>query len=733
MKRLEDALADNDNILGIVLGSATNHSADAVSITRPHAASQARLSESILHVAGVDPLDVGYVEMHGTGTQFGDLNEIQSVTDVFAPTNRERKSPLYLGTVKANIGHGESAAGVTSLIKILLMMRENAVPPHVGIKTTINRSFPTDLKARNVHIPKDLVQWKENSRARFAFLNNFSAAGGNSALLLQDAPRQPVGDDHNDRKWYVVALSAKSVASLRANMLRLVVDIDQNSLNLPSLSYTSTSRRIHHSHRVAFSVSDTSQLKDALRKQEADFEGLVPKPRETPNVVFIFSGQGSFYLGIGKDLFRTSPTFQESILNMDKLANMMDLPSIIPLIRGDEVAAERDALSTSAVQLTLLCVQMALAQLWQSWGIKPTAVIGHSLGEYAALMVAGVLSIADTIALVGARARLLENKCTPGTHSMLAIRASPSTVHAALLKKDYEMVCWNADEESVIAGTSQNMEDLSRKLYEMGHKSTTLKVPYAFHSAQMEPIMDDFLKFTSRLSFRKPRIPYISSTLGRVSVKDSDDLGPQYLVKHLRSTVLFSPALKAALNDGLLTQKTHYVEIGPHPTCSAMVKSLIPDAKVVASLHKTEAPWESLTKSLAKLYVDNVGIEWSGIHKGPESSLRPLDFPKYCFDTRNYWIDYVNDWCLTKGSTPPAIPSVKCLRLWEQESRLSTSTIHSITLEDIGSDGGTFKVQTDMTEPFLRSLVFSHLVNGTPLCPSVSHHQMIVDVLLTLL
>lgn len=241
LKRLEDAEADKDPILGVILGSATNHSAEAVSITHPHAGAQEFLYKKVLNAAGVDPHDVTYVEMHGTGTQAGDATEMRSVTNAFAPENRRRRpdQTLHLGAVKANAGHGEAASGITSLVKVLLMMEKSIIPPHCGIKGKINRTFPKDLEERNVHIAFKPTPWiRPEGKSRRLFLNNFSAAGGNTALLLEDGPPGVARERNDPRSSHIVAVSAKSEFSLKENLKSLVAILDESAMDLPSLSYT---------------------------------------------------------------------------------------------------------------------------------------------------------------------------------------------------------------------------------------------------------------------------------------------------------------------------------------------------------------------------------------------------------------------------------------------------------------------------------------------------------------
>lgn len=416
LKRLDDAFLDKDPILGVIHAAATNHSAEAVSITHPHAGAQQFLFSKVLQESGVDAHDVSYVEMHGTGTEAGDGIEMQSVSSVFAPPHRRRRpdQPLYLGAVKANIGHGEAASGICAMIKVLLMLQKNTIPPHCGIKGTINKGFPKDLRERNVNIALEKTPFSRPAGgSRFVFLNNFSAAGGNTALLLEDGPEKKPGGTPDSRSTSVVTVSAKSLASFKNTVQRLKTYVDRNEdIDLPSLSYTSTARRLHHNYRAAFAVTDLAQVSAALAAMKDKPHD--PISRVAPQVAFAFTGQGSQYSGLGKLLFKTSRQFRSDLEQFDHISRSQGFPSFMGLVDGSK---DIQTLSPVAVQLGMTCVQIALVHLWASWGVHPSIVIGHSLGEYAALNAAGVLSIADTIYLVGKRATLLETDCTIGTVS----------------------------------------------------------------------------------------------------------------------------------------------------------------------------------------------------------------------------------------------------------------------------------------------------------------------------
>lgn len=724
-------MADKDPILGMILGAYTNHSAEAESITRPHSGAQRAMFNKILNSTqdAVDPTSVSYIEMHGTGTQAGDASEMQSVLETFAPSVgvRNEEQALYLGSAKANIGHGEAASGVSSLIKIMMMMRENTIPPHCGIKTRINHKFPKDLNERNVRIAREgPVAWERTaSQPRRVFVNNFSAAGGNTALLVEDAPlasELPALQGTDTRTTHLVAVSAKNGPSLEGNLQSFLRFLQQNpSTSIGELSYTTTARRIHHPHRVMLAASSIDDLRVQVEGAIRDKTGANrPKAHK---IAFAFTGQGAQFAGMGRLYLENFSLFRSEILRLDHLGQCLGFPSVIPVFEADESENILDS-SPVAVQLASICMQIALTKLLASWNIVPTAVVGHSLGEYAALNAAGVLSDADTIYLVGKRAELIQETCSQGTHSMLVVRSSVSEIEASLRGKDinYEFACVNSPTETVLAGSVAEVEKAEKVLTKSGMRTTILKVPYAFHSSQVDPILEKFSNLASGAAFSAPNIPVIRPLSGTVASPTDSDSGfsPEYLAKHCRDPVNMLKALQAAHDERVITSETVVLEVGPHPAVSAMVKATLgsqivtlPTSQRTSSAKQSKSQWQVLTDSLKRLYSVGTDIRWAEYHRDFTSAHRVVPLPAYSWDLKDYWIQYVNDWSLRKGD-PPLILS--------GASGLDTTTIHKIVDETPGSDGNSVKivVEADVSRPDMNPLIQGHKVDGIPLCtPSV--------------
>ncbi|KAM0245977.1 hypothetical protein ACHAQJ_010382 [Trichoderma viride] len=719
LKRLEDAIAEHDPILGVISGAHTNHSADSVSITRPHSGAQEEIFNKLLTESGVHPHQVSYIEMHGTGTQAGDATEMASVLNSFAPSANPGRLPhesLHLGSTKANVGHSESASGVTALIKVLLMMQKDMIPPHCGIKGKINHKFPTDLDERNVHIARIATEWKrrdEFNNTRRAFVNNFSAAGGNTALLVEDYPEPMISSSQLDsRTAHLVTISAKSIQSLKGNVEKLRDFVQQEKSTegfLRKLSYTTTARRMHHAFRVAIPAANYDQLLSALNEEVK--RDNHKRYTDVP-VAFVFSGQGSQYSAIGQHLLHFA-SFRDEINSYDSLAQRHGFPSIMPLIDGSINVEDLEPL---VVQLGTTCVQMALASLWVSFGMQPAYVVGHSLGHYAALKVAGVLTASDTIYLVGKRARLLQDKCSRGSHAMLAIRGSVDHIQTYLDEDIYDVSCINGPQDTVVSGCVDDIESLSQKLMSHSVKATRINVPFAFHSAQVDPILDELQTIASQVTFHSPCVPIGCPLLGKsFLVGEAPSFEANHIKRHCREAVDFRGILQSARDDGLISEKTVWIELGPHTVCSTLLKAnLGQDNIAVPSLMRNIDGWQVLASSLATLYCQGLSIIWDEYHRDFEACKEVLRLPAYSWDNKKYWIDYVHDWLLTRGD-PPA-QSVAPVSV--PSSTFSTASVHRIVHELVDKGKLTLTAECEFTSEQLHEVVHGHVVNGNRVCTS---------------
>ncbi|KAJ0107608.1 hypothetical protein J7T55_007799 [Diaporthe amygdali] len=743
LKRLEDAEADNDNILGVILSAGTNHSAEAVSITHPHAGHQADLTREILAQASVSPFDVDYVELHGTGTQAGDGQEMKSVTDVFAPLNgdkrRSSKHPLHIGAVKANVGHGEAVAGPTALLKVLLMFQKEAIPPHVGIKNSLNPNLPQDLDRRHVRIPFEKTPWLQNSiRSRIAVVNNFSAAGGNSSIVIQEGAhaggiKMAAGkkDTADPRSNHVIAVSAKSKASFRGNIQRLLDYLEEHpNVSLANLSYTTMARRYHHNHRVAISTpgDGVAQLKKHLSStlQSADSHKPI-SPTGPPPIVFAFTGQAASHRSMSLELFRDVPSFRTHLQYLDSLSQSQGFPSFIPVLDGSY--PQDHTHPPTVTQLALVCMEIALARYWESLGVRPDVIVGHSLGEYAAFHVAGVLSAVDTIFLAGRRAMMIEEKCQRGSHKMLAVRASVNSIREAVGDMPFEVACINSPQDTVLSGPVDDINNLAEKLQSSASfKSSHLDAAYAFHSEQMDPILDEFEDIaTTGVLFQTPRLPVISPLLGRV-IFDDKTINAKYMRRATRETVDFLGAIQKAQQISTVDETMLWVEIGPHPVCVGLARSILTAAPVmVPSLRRGESNWQTMSQSLAAVHNAGITVDWREYHRPFESGLRLLDLPSYAWNEKNHWIQYNGDWALTKGNNfydaekEAARAKNTVLTPTASLHELRTSLVHHVVDETFSESAGRVVVQSDMMAADFLAAAWGHKMNGAGVVTSSIH------------
>ena len=748
LKRLSDALADKDPIFGVIAGASTNHCGQSVSITRPHEGDQLSLFRRILRQSNTSPLDVSYVEMHGTGTQAGDAAEMRSVLGAMAwdeqRNNTKAPRPLHLGAVKANVGHAESASGVTALIKVLLMMQHSRIPPH-RLDGPLNHGYP-DLAARNVHIALGGSKpWRREECAngrRTAFLNNFSAAGGNTALLLEDSPllsdgRGASGHDSggkeapaqilDPRSCLPVTVSARTPSALSQNIMSLVEHLRAHpDISLPALSYTTTARRLHHKFRVLVSGSDVAGITAALGRRAGDtVKGL---KNAAPKIAFAFTGQGALYSGLGKQLFDHVGGFRADVCHFDRIAQRQGFPSFLSLIATQATDGKdaTPAVEPLVAQLALTCVQMALSNLWTLWFGAPSAVVGHSLGEYGALYAAGVLSASDTIYLVGARAQLLTKNCVQSSHSMLAVKTSLGAFEHEMSQTGCTVACLNSSVNTVVSGSNLAVHQLAEALKSKQIETVLLSVPYAFHSSQMDPILSDFETLASAVTFNEPIIPYISPLLAE-TLTNREALGSSYLVRAARECVNFHGAIEAARCAKVVDESTIWVELGAHPACSGMIKQIMGShTTTLPSLKKNADTWKLLCGSLEALHQTGVEIRWNEFHRGFNAAQTVVPLPAYKWDLKNYWIQYRHNFCLTKGDEPLLLTNTATST--PEITPALSSSVHRVLEQTHSDDRSKLLTESELHDPRLAPILSGHVVNGAMLCPSSLYADMALTI-----
>lgn len=776
IKRLEDALADNDNVLATILSGATNHSAESISITQPHAGAQIANYQQVLDKAGVSPLDVSFVELHGTGTQVGDAVESASVLNFFAPPDRRLRSEqrLHLGAVKSNIGHGEAAAGVASLIKVLLMYQHGTIPRHVGIQTSINPVVAQNLAHRNAGILPKNATWLPMSPGgkRYSVVNSFGAHGGNTTLLLEDAPsprsRPRIQDNLSSTTatCQVVCVSAKSKASLRGNVNALLRYLDAHpDTDIADVAYTTCARRIHHHIRIACSVSSTAQLREFLQSAAVDVDVRAKHVSSSKQklVVFAFSGQGSFCHGAAAQLFEQAPGFRDEVLKLDRVVRRLGFPSVLAAVAGESANADSDIFGASrarsadssadgergtetvvsfdsksmssaeaasesplVTQLALVVIQIALARYWRALGIAPSVVVGHSLGEYAALVSAGVLSVADAIFLVGKRAQLMTMSCEPGSHAMLSIQGASATRIAELCREHeieyhYELSCVNGLNDIVVSGERADMIALRDMFHGLGIwlQCVLLDIPFAFHSAQLDPILDDLEQVARQVTFKSPTFPVISPLLKKC-IRQSGSVDGTYLRRATREPVDFVGALDAAVAEEAVDDNATWIDIGPHPVSTVFVRNHrgVAATQTLGSMRRGDNALATLTGSLATLHCGGYPIAWNEYFAPRETSHRLLHLDSYQWNYKDYWIPYEGTWTLDKAHAGRGISQPSS----SAAATFFTSSVQQVVSEEFGESVGHMTALSNLTHPDLLGSAGGHRINGRSVVTGVGNH-----------
>ena len=601
------------------------------------------------------------------------------------------------------------------LIKTLLVFKNSQIPAHVGVKTALNPIFP-DLDKLNVKIPWTATAWERSpTRKRYAVVNNFSAAGGNTTLVLEEPPLREPRSEADPRPSFAVTVSAKSKKSFKNNIDRLITHLRANpAISLADLSYTTTVRRYHHNHRAAVSGRTIEDIAKGLDSHLPSAEIQRPVSSTPPSIAFIFSGQGTIHSGLGKQLYETHLPFRTQIQQLDGICQSHGFPSFIPVITATEKATFAPIIN----HLTLVSIGIALVRLLASIGVSPSIVMGASLGEYAALYAAGVLSASDVLLLAGRRAELLQQKCTIDTHAMLAIRGTADEVKALDHGQIYDFAAYNARREVCISSTVEEINLMRGHVEAAGLQCLQLNVPYAFHSPQMDPILDDFEAVSEAAVFKAPAIPVISSLLGEC-VFDDETINANYMRRATRETVKFIPAADQAYEMGLLDPKTILLEIGPQPTFVQFIQSAIPQiAQIAPTLRRGEDNFTTMSATLGLLYSAGVDINWSEWNRPYERNLRLLtDLPAYSWNNKNFWIQYEGDWMLTKGQGPSSAESAGPGAI---PSTLRTSLIHQVLEETISGETGSIVVRSDLMQPEFLEAANGHRMNGHGVVTSVS-------------
>lgn len=633
LKRLQDALEDGDSIEAIILGSATNNDgALKVSYTAPSVAGQAEVIAEALTNANVEPETIGYVEAHGTGTTLGDPVEVAALTQAFQ-SGTQKTGFCALGSVKSNIGHTDAAAGIGGLIKAVLSLKHRMIPATLHFREP---NPDIDFANSPFYVASALSDWKSEGRPRRAGVSSFGIGGTNAHVVLQEAgAAAPSGPS---RPYQLMILSAKTSSALETTTENLATFLRTHpDVNLADAAYTLQNGRRVFNYRRFVVCRDHQDVVTALQASDSRKCASAYQDKRNPKITFMFSGQGAQYTGMGAELYRTEAKFREQIdLCSEILEPHLGLDLRKVLYPADESEATTQKLNeTSITQPALFAVEYALAQLWMSWGVCPTDMVGHSIGEYVAACLAQVFSLEDALALVAARGRLMQGL---PKGSMLAVWLADTEVRQLIAGEELSLAAINGPSLCSVSGPDYAVESLKHRLSERNVDSRPLYTSHAFHSGMMDPIVAPFMDAVKQVAKRPPKIPFISNVSG-TWITPEEAITPGYWARHLRQTVQFSAGVRELLKG---TNRV-FLEVGPGNTLNTFVRQHLGGSEPVGVLSSLCHPREQdpdeayVLGALGRLWLAGVEVDWSGFYKGEKRRRVPL--PTYPFERHRHWIE----------------------------------------------------------------------------------------------
>ncbi|MFJ9031698.1 type I polyketide synthase [Streptomyces sp. NPDC102274] len=624
LERLSDARANGHEVLAVVRGSAVNQDGASNGLTAPNGPAQQRVIRAALANAGLSASDVDAVEGHGTGTRLGDPIEAQALLATYGQ-DRPDGQPLLLGALKSNIGHTQAASGIAGVIKMVQALRHGVLPRTLHLDRP---SRHVDWTTGAVELLADHRPWPETGRPRRAAVSSFGVSGTNGHVILEQAePVTPAPADEPDGRTLAWALSAHDTAALRDQAARLASTVDERpELSPVDVAATLAVGRAVLDHRTVVLGTSTPELRaglDALA-EGADDAAVVRGVPDAGRLAVLFSGQGSQRIGMGRGLYEAHAVFADAL---DEVFAHLDPLLAVPLrdvVFGDDQAVLDH---TEYAQPALFAVEVALYRLWESWGLRPDALAGHSIGELAAAHVSGVFSLADACGIVAARGALMQ--ALPAGGVMVAVQATEDEI-APECSEYVGIAAINGPDSLVLSGSELEVLDLADRLKAQGRKVTRLRVSHAFHSPLMEPMLAEFRRVVAGATANPPTLPIVSTLTG-APVDAGELASPDYWVRHVRRPVRFADGVTALVAQGVTTM----VEVGPGSVLTAMGQDSAPDAVFVPTLRSDRPEPDALTLAAAQLHVRGARLDLAA---ALGSRGKRVDLPTYAFQHDRYWL-----------------------------------------------------------------------------------------------
>ncbi len=671
LKRLSSALAGKDPIRALIRGSAVNQDGHTHGLTAPNGPSQQIVIRRALRDGAVKPDQVSFIEAHGTGTPLGDPIEVNALAEVYGKPY-PGAHPCAIGSVKTNIGHLEAAAGIAGLIKIVLSLENETIPPHLHFRVP---NPDITMEGTRLFIPTEAHRFARGDARRFGALSSFGIGGTNAHVVLEEAPARPPQIVERERPRHLMALSAKSPEALAALAGRFAAYLSAAAPDaLPDACFTANVARSHFDHRLAVEAGSPTEMGDRLaafaagRDVAAVSSGVID-PGRPPEVVLLFTGQGSQYAGMGRELYATQPIFRAALDRCDEVLRPVLGQSLLSVIHPAEDAPSQIE-ETAFTQPALFALEYALSELWRSLGVVPAAVIGHSVGEYVAACVAGVLSVEDGLRLVAERGRLMQE--LRGDGEMAAIFATDAEVVAAITphRDVVSIAAHNGPTEWVISGERGAVRAILEDFTRRGIRTRRLAVSHAFHSPLMAPMLDAFERAAARVSYAAPRITLISNVTGEAA--DAALVGnASYWRRHVLAPVRFHEGIQALYREGHRV----FLEVGPSPILIGLGQRSVPEGPGtwLPSLHKGKSDWSTLLQSLGALYARGVNPTFAGIEEG--YPRKRVHAPTYPFQRRRLWIE------VDSRAHAPRPPAVERSPLGVLGRRLRSPLLDAVVFE----------------------------------------------------
>ncbi|MFB2837777.1 SDR family NAD(P)-dependent oxidoreductase [Floridanema evergladense] len=626
LKRLEDALADNDHIYAVIKGSAINNDgASKVGYMAPNGDGQTSVATQAISMAQIDPETIGYIEAHGTATPLGDPIEITGLTQAFRAST-QAKNFCGIGSVKTNIGHLQIASGIAGFIKTVLAVYHKQIPPSLHFEQP---NPQLDLPNTPFYVNTTLKDWQTSGYPRRAGVNSLGIGGTNAHVILEEAPETAPIKSQIERPVHLLTLSAKTdqaLTKLQQNYREYL--ISNPELSLADICYTANTGREHFERRLAF----VAESKKQLIEQITDVKIPSLSPKKPSKIAFLFSGQGSQYLNMGRQLYDTQPVFRQTLEQCNEILLPYLEKSLLEIIYAPETEAET-LNQTAYTQPALFAIEYALYQLWKSWGITPNIVMGHSVGEYVAACVAGVFSLESALKLIAYRGKLMQQ--LPAGGEMVSLIASEEKIRKIITNygERVAIAAINSPQSIVISGVSQDLKTIVEELAKENIKTKKLEVSHAFHSPLMQPMLAEFEQIANSITYNQPEIPIISNLSGNLA--DENINTAKYWVNHIIQPVQFTRSMET------LNQLKHeiFLEIGAKPILLGMGRECLLENTGIwlPSLRPGMNEWQQMLASLAQLYVAGLKVNWSEFDR--HYPRNKVILPNYPLQRQRYWID----------------------------------------------------------------------------------------------